>query len=102
MTSIDRNAPVVGFANGIAGAADRRAQALRLAEERAHERVKRLAAQSSPEHTPEERIRLWEELHGLDLPRSVTHKLVRLIASDTALSVRQVHEEQRRRGSVTP
>jgi hypothetical protein len=51
-------------------------------------------------HTPEERIRLWEKLHVLSLPRIATHPLLSLIASQTALTLQQVQDEQRRRTSL--
>jgi len=100
MSSNHRSLPPFEIAGGAASAADRRAQVQRQLEERTRDRQLRIAQQASPQHTPEERIRLWEELHGLDLPRSTTHKLVRVIASHTALSVQEVHEEQQRRVSA--
>jgi hypothetical protein len=78
---------------------DPRAQALRAAEERAQERARLLERQASTLHTPEERIRLWEKLHALSLPRASTHPLLSLIATQTALTLEQVHDEQRRRAS---
>mgnify|MGYP003578013405 CR=1 FL=1 len=73
-------------------------------QERAAMRAGELAAQTSPAKGAEERIRIWERLHELRLPRSSGHALVRVIAMQTHLSVGQVHEEQRRRaaGSVRP
>jgi|JRYI01.1.fsa_nt_gb hypothetical protein len=76
---------------------DRRAAAIRAEEERAQLRHSRIEAQSSPFATPQERIRLWEELHGLKLPRDRDHRLVRVIAANTALTVQDVHDEQTRR-----
>jgi hypothetical protein len=78
---------------------DPRAQAIRAAEERAQERAQLLERQSSPLHTPEERIRLWEQLHVLSLPRKSTHPLLSVIALQTALTLEQVQDEQRRRAS---
>ena len=80
--------------------ADPRAQALRAAEERAQERAQLVERQSSSLHTPEERIRLWEKLHVLSLPRVSTHPLLSLIASQTALTLQQVRDEQQRRAST--
>lgn len=80
---------------------DRRAAVLRADEERAAERHSQIEAQSSILRTPQERIELWERLHGLRLPIAGTHKLVRLIAVTTALTVDQVHEEQRRRSGAS-
>jgi hypothetical protein len=81
---------------------DRRAAIEREEQERAAERQRRIASQCSPLHGPADRIRIWEELHGLALPRSLTHKLVRVIAAQTELTVRQVQEEQQRRASGLP
>jgi len=60
-------------------------------------RADELAAQVSPTKDAEERIRIWERLHALRLPRSSGHVLVRVIATQTRLTVGQVNEEQRRR-----
>jgi hypothetical protein len=87
------------FATGI-DANERRAAALRAEQERADLRHARIEAQSSPFTTPQERIRLWEDLHGLALPRSADHKLVRVIANHTALTVHEVQEEQARRSGI--
>lgn len=76
---------------------DRRAAIQRAEEERAELRRSKIEAQAAPSTTPEERIRVWEDLHGLRLPRNADHKLIRVIARDTALTVRQVNEEQVRR-----
>jgi hypothetical protein len=78
---------------------DRKAAAVREAEERATERAQKIAAQSSPFSTPHQRIVLWERLHGLNLPVSPGHKLVTVIAHQTDLTVREVQEEQLRRAA---
>ena len=80
---------------------DRRAELKRQELVRAEERQRRLAEQTSPQHTAEQRIRIWEELHGLGLPQSTTHKLLRLIASHTALTLEQVRAEQQRRRAAS-
>jgi hypothetical protein len=87
---------------GAMNTADRRAAVQREALERATEREQQLASQRSPLNTPADRIRIWERLHSLSLPRSSTHKLVRVIAMQTELSVQQVQEEQRRRSGGEP
>jgi hypothetical protein len=84
---------------GLGDAAARRAQVERQQQERAAERQEQIALQSSPFSEPEERIRLWEKLHALQLPRSATHKLVRVIAEQTDLSIQQVLEAQLRRAA---
>lgn len=77
--------------------ADRRAAVQREEREREVLRQENLAAQRSPLNTPEARIRIWERLHSLSLPINRTHKLVRVIAQQTGLTVREVQEEQRHR-----
>ena len=76
---------------------DRRAAVIRDEQARREERQARLDALASPFTEPSDRIRQWEELYGLKLPRSASHRLVRVIAQRTALSPEQVHDEQRRR-----
>jgi len=53
--------------------------------------------QSSELNTPEMRIRAWERLHRLTLPRGSAHAVLDVIAKATRLTLEQVHEEQRRR-----
>ena len=69
-------------------------------QERAAVRAEELASQASPIHDAAERIRIWERLHALRLPLKSSHVLVKVIATQTRLSVDQVHEEQRRRAAV--
>jgi hypothetical protein len=82
-----------------ASAADRRAIALRDEEERALAREKKLATQTSPLNDPQERIRIWEQLHALRLPLTEGHKLLGVIAAQTELTLSQVREEQQRRAT---
>jgi len=77
--------------------AERRAQIEHQNQERAAERQQQIALQSSPLSGAEERIRLWEKLHALDLPRSSKHKLLRVIAEQTNLSIQDVLDAQQRR-----
>lgn len=82
---------------GLGDVAERRAQIERQQQERALERQQQIALQSSPLSEPEERIRLWEKLHALSLPRSAKHKLLPVIADQTNLSIQQVLDAQQRR-----
>jgi hypothetical protein len=76
----------------------------------AHERMQaierrelQVAEQTSALNAPQARIRAWERLHEVDLPRSPAHRLVAIIAGATALSVEQVQDEQRQRATpLTP
>lgn len=79
--------------------ADRRAQLDHEQQERMAERQQQIILQSSPLSSAEDRIRLWEQLHALTLPRSSTHKLLRLIAAQTDLHLEQVLEIQRHRAA---
>lgn len=56
-----------------------------------------LAEQTAMRNTPEMRIRVWERLHGLDLPARTGHPLLEVVAKDTELTLEQVQEEQRQR-----
>jgi hypothetical protein len=73
----------------------------------AHERLQaievrqlELYEQSSSLNAPEARIRIWERLHELSLPRDPTHRLLRVVAAATDLTLEQVQEEQRLRSAA--
>ena len=53
--------------------------------------------QSSELNTPAMRIRAWERLHRLTLPRGSAHAVLDVVAKATHLTLEQVREEQRRR-----
>lgn len=78
---------------------ERRAAVLLEEQEREAVRQKELESQSSSLNDPQERIRIWERLHMLRLPLATGHRLVRLIATQTQLTVKEVQEEQQRRAS---
>lgn len=84
-----------------------------LAEQRervAHERAKREEDRraewvelSSTLNAPGERIRRWERMHKLALPRDPNHNLLEVIAAATDLALAQVQEEQRlRQPAIAP
>jgi hypothetical protein len=79
--------------------ADFRARLALVQAESIERRRKELAEQVSVLNTPDARIRIWERLHELALPRTRTHPLMRIIAAHTGLTIEQVHEEQTRRSS---
>lgn len=80
-------------------AADRREAARREEAVHAAERQRHLAAQAAPQRDPQQRIRIWEQLHAMWLPREPNHRLVGVIAAQTALTVEQIQAEQRRRAA---
>jgi hypothetical protein len=75
----------------------------RLAHQQAENAERRrfdLAEQSSRLKTAEERIRIWERLHEVTLPRDPQHRLIAIIAANTNLTAEDVRAEQRRRAEV--
>jgi hypothetical protein len=56
-----------------------------------------LADQTSSEHSPDQRIRLWEKIHGLRLPVEPDHPILDVIAVATRLTLTEVQQEQRDR-----
>jgi hypothetical protein len=82
--------------------ADRRAQFASEQQERIAERQQQMALLSSPLSSADERIRLWEKLHAVALPRSPTHKLLSIIARQTEMVLAQVLEVQQRRFAPVP
>ena len=81
------------------GAADFRRKVQQDAQDRAAMRETQLESQASSLKDPQERIGIWEWLHGVRLPQAAEHVLVKVIARQTRLTVAQVHEEQRRRAA---
>jgi hypothetical protein len=66
-------------------------------EERAEKRRLQLEEQRSTVNPPHLRIQAWEKVHALRLPRNPNHRILRIIATDTGLTLAQVREEQRAR-----
>ncbi len=65
--------------------------------EAAQRRQRDLLEQTSMKHPAEIRIRIWEQLHQMDLPREADHRLLGVIAAQTDLSIEQISREQQRR-----
>ena len=72
-------------------------RAAREADERAEKRRLKLAEQRSTDNPPSVRIRIWEEVHALRLPRNPEHPILYVIATGTGLTLAQVRDEQRTR-----
>jgi hypothetical protein len=79
---------------------DFRARLVHQQAEAAERRRMDLADQSSRLKTAEERIRIWERIHEVTLPRDPTHRLVEIIAVNTGLTDADVRDEQQRRASL--
>jgi hypothetical protein len=80
--------------------ADYRQRMTLLQAEALERRQQELSDQRSPLNTPADRIRIWERLHQLQLPRSPTHRLITVIAANTGLSLAEVRAEQRTRATA--
>jgi hypothetical protein len=80
--------------------ADYRQRMTVLQAEALERRQNELSEQRSPLNSPADRIRIWERLHQLSLPRSPSHRLVTVIAANTGLSLEEVRDEQRERATV--
>ena len=92
MQDFNKPIPIVGET-----VADYRARVAEHQAERARRRQQELLEQTAIQNTPSMRIRVWERLHQVALPRNPAHRLLEVIAADTELSLEQVREEQRAR-----
>ena len=79
---------------------DFRARLAHSQAEAAERRRLDLADQSSRLKTAEERIRIWERIHEVTLPRDPAHRLVEIIATNTGLTDADVRDEQQRRATL--
>jgi hypothetical protein len=68
--------------------------------EAAERRERALSDQRSPLHSPEVRVRTWEQLHQVRLPKDPKHAILRTIAKQTALTLAEVLEVQRQRVAI--
>jgi hypothetical protein len=78
---------------------DFRARLVHQQAEAAERRRTDLAEQCSRLRTAEERIRIWERIHEVTLPRDPEHRLVAIIATNTGLTNADVRDEQLRRAA---
>jgi len=95
--SIDEKTMVGSSFSLLGSVAERRAAVLRAQEERALVRRRALDSQAAADTAPHERIRIWEQLHGLTLPCTASHPLLAVVAAHTNLTLRDITEEQHRR-----
>ncbi len=79
---------------------DFRARLVHQQAEAAERRRMDLADQSSRLKSAEERIRIWERIHEVTLPRDPAHRLVEIIAVNTGLTDADVRSEQQRRATL--
>jgi len=79
---------------------DYRTRLVQSQAEAAERRRMDLAEQCSRLKTAEERIRIWERIHEVTLPRDSEHRLLPIIAANTGLSTADVLDEQQRRATL--
>ncbi len=79
---------------------DFRAQLERRRLEAEQRRSQDLLEQRSLEHTPEMRVRIWERVHQLRMPKDPAHAILAQIAQQTRLPLAEVHEVQRQRAHI--
>jgi hypothetical protein len=63
-------------------------------------RSQALLDQRSADNTPDARVRTWERLHQLRLPKDPAHVILAQIARETALRMDELLEVQRSRTHV--
>jgi len=73
---------------------DFRARIARRQAEVAETRHRELLEQASIVNSPDLRIRIWERLHEIKMPLDANHRLLRVIAAQTGLTIAQVQTEQ--------
>jgi hypothetical protein len=73
---------------------DFRARIARRQAELAEMRQRELLEQTSIVNSPDLRIRIWERLHEITMPLDANHRLLRVIAAQTGLTIAQVQTEQ--------
>jgi len=76
---------------------DFRARAERAAREAAERREQALVGQRSADNTNDARVRIWERLHQVTLPRDPAHPILTLIAKQTGMSIADVRAVQMQR-----
>ncbi len=76
---------------------DHRARLERNQFEAAERRDRALIDQRSPENSPDARVRIWERLHQVRLPKDPAHPILAQVATSTGLQMEEVLEVQRQR-----
>lgn len=81
---------------------DHRARYERQQFEAAERRERALIDQRSPENSPEARVRIWEKLHQVRLPKDPAHAILPRVAQQTGMQLAEVLEVQRQRAQPAP
>jgi len=81
--------------------ADFRSRIAQHQAEAVEARRRSIAEQTSDAHPAAARIKIWEKLHDVVLPRNPNHRVLRVVASHTGLTLDEVRAEQRLRLAMT-
>jgi hypothetical protein len=79
---------------------DYRAQLERRRLEAEQRRSQDILAQRAIENSPEMRVRMWERVHQLRMPRDPAHAILAQIAQQTELPLAEVQAVQRERAAL--
>lgn len=74
---------------------DHRARIERAQLEAAERRTRALSDQRSPTNSHDARVRAWERLHQVRLPKDPQHNILMVVAQQTGLALAEVREVQR-------
>lgn len=81
---------------------DHRARLERDRLEAVQRRERALQEQRSLEHPAETRVRLWERLHQVRLPRDPGHPILAVVARQTSLQLADILEILKQRAAEKP
>ncbi len=76
---------------------DHRARLEQFQLEAAARRQRALIDQRSPDNSPDARVRIWERLHQVRLPKDPDHPVLARVAERTGLGLAEIQEVQRLR-----
>lgn len=79
---------------------DHRARIERAQLEAAEKRAQSLLDQRSTDNSPDTRVRAWEKLHQVRLPKDPEHSVLLLIAQQTGMTLADVQDVQRQRADA--
>jgi hypothetical protein len=77
---------------------DHRARLERARQEATEKREQALFDQRSLANSTETRVRTWEKLHQVRLPKDPGHNILLIVAQETGMTLQEVQEVQRQRG----
>lgn len=76
---------------------DHRARIERAQLDAEERRAQSFFEQRSATNTPAQRVRAWEQLHQMRLPKDPAHAVLKVVAKQTGMAVADVQEVQRQR-----